>query len=41
MGNDPAFLIVNNKIHKNIEKNFFTTDEFEPKIKINEKRKQS
>jgi len=37
VGNDPAFLIVNNEIHKNMKTNFFTIDEFEPKIKINEK----
>ena len=37
VGNDPAFLIVNNKIHKNMKTDFFTIDKFEPKIKINEK----
>ena len=37
VGNDPAFLIVNNKIHKNMKTDFFTINEFNPKIKINEK----
>jgi glutamyl-tRNA(Gln) amidotransferase subunit D (EC 6.3.5.7) len=37
VGNDPAFLIVNNEIHKNMKTDFFTIDEFDPKIKINEK----
>jgi glutamyl-tRNA(Gln) amidotransferase subunit D len=37
IGNDPAFLIVNNEIHKNMKTDFFTKNQFEPKIKINEK----
>ena len=37
IGNDPAFLIVNNKIQKNMKRDFFKVNEFEPKIKINEK----
>ncbi|MDC0605666.1 Glu-tRNA(Gln) amidotransferase subunit GatD [Nitrosopumilus sp.] len=37
VGNDPAFLIVNNEIHKNMKTDFFTVDKFDPKIKINEK----
>ena len=37
VGDDPAFLIVNNKIHNNMKTDFFTTKEFTPKIKINEK----
>jgi len=37
IGDDPAFLIVNNGIHDNMKKDFFTSKEFEPKIKINEK----
>ena len=37
VGSEPAFLIVNNEIHKNMKTNFFTTDDFIPKIKINEK----
>ena len=37
IGNDPAFLIVNNEIHKNMKTGFFTVNQFEPKIKINEK----
>ena len=37
VGNHPAFLIVNNEIHKNMTTSFFTIDKFDPKIKINEK----
>ena len=37
VGNDPAFLMVNNEIHKNMKTDFFTVNQFEPKIKINEK----
>ena len=37
IGNDPAFLILNNKIQNNMKEDFFTTKEFESKIKINEK----
>ena len=37
VGNDPAFLILNNEIHRNMKTDFFTVDKFEPKIKINEK----
>ena len=37
IGNNPAFLIVNNEIHKNMKTDFFTINQFEPKIKINEK----
>ena len=37
MGNDPAFLIINNEIYNNMKNDFFTTSEFNPKIKINEK----
>ncbi|MDB9721969.1 Glu-tRNA(Gln) amidotransferase subunit GatD [Nitrosopumilus sp.] len=37
IGNDPAFLIVNNEIHKNMKTGFFTVNQFKPKIKINEK----
>ena len=37
VGNDPAFLILNNKIQHNTINNFFTRKEFEPKIKLNEK----
>ena len=37
VGNDPAFLIINNEIHKNVKDNFFTINEYNPKIKINEK----
>ena len=37
VGNDPAFLILNNEIHRNMKTDFFTVNKFEPKIKINEK----
>ena len=37
VGDDPAFLIVNNEIHNNMKADFFTIKEFEPKITINEK----
>ncbi len=37
VGNDPAFLIVNNKIRRNMKGDFFTTKEFQPKIKLSEK----
>ena len=37
IGNNPAFLIVNNEIHKNMKEDFFTRNEYKPKIKINEK----
>jgi len=37
VGDDPAFLIINNEIHKNMKTEFFTIKEFNPKIKINEK----
>ena len=37
VGNDPAFLMVNNEIHKNMKTDFFTINQFEPKIKINKK----
>ena len=37
VGNDPSFLMVNNKIHKNMKGDFFTINEYTPKIKINEK----
>jgi glutamyl-tRNA(Gln) amidotransferase subunit D len=37
IGDDPAFLIVNNEIHENMKKDFFSKKEFIPKIKINEK----
>jgi glutamyl-tRNA(Gln) amidotransferase subunit D len=37
IGDDPAFLIVNNEVHKNRKTDFFTNKEFEPKITISEK----
>ncbi len=37
VGSDPAFLIVNNEVHKNIKTDFFTINKFDPKININEK----
>ena len=37
VGNEPAFLIFNDRIHNNSNANFFTANEFEPKINLNEK----
>jgi len=37
VGNGPAFLILNDKIQNNSKTNFFTTNEFSPKIKLNKK----
>ena len=37
LGNDPAFLIVENKVQRNMKRNFFKDSEFVPKIKINQK----
>ena len=37
VGNNPAFLIVNNEIHKNMKEDFFTINKYTPKIKIDEK----
>ncbi|MCV0430348.1 Glu-tRNA(Gln) amidotransferase subunit GatD [Nitrosopumilus sp.] len=37
MGDDPAFLVVNNKIHNNMKTDYFSAQEFNPQIKINEK----
>ena len=37
IGDNPAFLIVNNTIQNNMKANFFANNEFDPKIKINEK----
>jgi len=37
VGNDPAFLVVNNKVRRNMKGDFFTVKEFQPKIKLNEK----
>jgi len=37
VGDDPAFLIINNEIHNNMKTKFFTIERFDPKIKINEK----
>lgn len=37
IGDHPAFLIVNNEIHDNMKTDFFTSKEFKPKIKINER----
>lgn len=37
VGDDPAFLILNNEIHKNMKNDFFTINEYTPKIQINEK----
>lgn len=37
VGDDPAFLIINNEIHNHMKTEFFTIKEFNPKIQINEK----
>ena len=37
IGNNPAFLVVNNEIHRNMKNDFFTSNNFQPKIKLNEK----
>ncbi len=37
VGDNPAFLIINNEIHNNMKTEFFTIKEFNPKIQINEK----
>ena len=37
IGGDPAFLIFDKKIEKNLEKEFFRTKEYEPKIKLDTK----
>ena len=37
VGDDPAFLIVDGKIYSNMKEEFFTTNQYDPKIKINEK----
>lgn len=37
VGNDPAFIIVEGKIQKNISKEFYKTQEFRPKIKLDTK----
>ncbi len=37
VGNEPAFLVLNDKVHNSLEMSFFTTKKFEPKIKLNEK----
>lgn len=34
IGNDPAFIIAENKIQKNISEEFFTNNEYNPKIKL-------
>ncbi len=37
VGDDPAFLIVDDEIHSNMKEEFFTANQYDPKIKINEK----
>ena len=37
VGSEPAFLVLNDKIHNRSETSFFTTKIFEPKIKLNKK----
>jgi glutamyl-tRNA(Gln) amidotransferase subunit D len=37
IGNDPAFIIAENQIQKNIKEDFFKTDEFQPRINLDTK----
>lgn len=37
IGDNPAFLVVNNEVQRNMKNNFFTSNNFQPKIKLNEK----
>lgn len=37
IGGQPAFLVIDDKVHKNTEENFFTSSKFKPKIKLDEK----
>lgn len=37
IGDDPGFLIMNDEIHRNMKTEFFTSKEFQPRIKLNEK----
>ncbi len=37
IGDDPAFIVVNDQIQRNTKNNFFKVKEFQPKIKINTK----
>jgi len=37
IGDNPAFIIVNNQVHRNMKDNFFTIKEFKHKIKLNQK----
>ena len=37
IGNNPAFLVVNNEVQRNMKNNFFASNNFQPKIKLNEK----
>ena len=37
IGNKPAFLIVDGKIHKNLQNSFFASDKFKPVIELNER----
>ena len=37
IGDDPAFLIVDENVHRNLKNNFFTDNEFKSKIKLDEK----
>jgi len=37
VGNDPAFIITENKIEKNLQGNFFSNSKYDPKLKINTK----
>ena len=37
VGDDPAFLVLDEKIYKNVQTDFFATDQFTPRIKISDK----
>jgi len=37
IGDDPAFIIINNEIQRNVKSDFFKIKEFQPKIKVNTK----
>jgi len=37
IGGDPAYIIVNNKIHRNVQDDFFRVKEFNPKINLDTK----
>ena len=37
IGNNPAFLVENNEVQRNMKNDFFASNNFQPKIKLNEK----